>query len=192
MSAMQKYFNNDLKRREKDIEKAKELLKEAGYPDGFKAKIWTHEHKQRMDIATLIQSELKEVGIDAEIQVLEWGSFLSGLYNGEHEMCILGFFSNIQDPDNSLYQPFHSSLKGPKEHSYFGNDKVDELLDEGRRMADSEEREQVYLELQELLVEQAPWIPLYSGKQLVGTRKDVVGFEPSITGIHSFVNVSFK
>ncbi len=193
MSSMQKYFNSDLKVREKNIAKAKELLKEAGYPDGFKAKIWTHEHKQRMDIATLIQSELKEVGIDVDIQVLEWGSFLSGLYNGEHEMCILGFFSNIQDPDNSLYQVFHSSLKGSKGNmAYFSNDRVDELLDKGRVLPDSEEREQVYHELQELLVEQAPWIPLYSGKQLVGVRKDVIGFEPSITGIHSFINVSFK
>ena len=73
-----------------DPEKAKELLKEAGFEDGFKTTIWTNDNQQRMDIAVILQEELKQVNIDVEIQVLEWGAYLDNTAKGEHDMFILG------------------------------------------------------------------------------------------------------
>ena len=82
-----------------DIEKAKALLAEAGYPDGFKAKIWVNDNPVRRDTAVILQDQLKQIGIDVAIETLEWGAFLDGTARGEHEMYILGWVNTARDPD---------------------------------------------------------------------------------------------
>src|SRR5699024_7789757 len=75
---------------EYDPEKAKELLKEAGYEDGFKTTIWTNDQRERIDMATNIQDQLEEFGIDVEVETLEWGAYLEQTAEGKHDMFVLG------------------------------------------------------------------------------------------------------
>ena len=69
-------FNKDVKVVEYNVEKAKELLKEAGFENGFKTTIWTNDNQQRMDTAILVQQKLKAVNIDVEVEVMEFGAYL--------------------------------------------------------------------------------------------------------------------
>lgn len=187
-----KYFNEDLGSPVYDVDKAKALLAEAGYPDGFKGKIWTNEKKARVDMCTIIQSQLKEVGIDVEIQVLEWGAYLEGIKNAEHEMFMVGWSTQTPDPDMSLYGPFHSSQQGKNNFSYYDNPKVDEMLEQGRVLSDSPEREALYKELQSIIRTEAPWIVMNNGEIVVGMRSNIENFDPSPFGYHVLYNVDIK
>ncbi|GAA0178847.1 ABC transporter substrate-binding protein [Clostridium sediminicola] len=187
-----KYSNADLGQPEYDVEKAKKLLAEAGYADGFKTVIWTNDKKERMDMATIIQEQLKAVGVEVEIQVLEWGAYLQGLKEKKQDMFIVGWSCQTPDPDMALYGPFHSSMKGNNNFTFFGDDKVDELIEKGRLLEDSPERQEVYNEVQGIIREKAPWVFLNNGEQVVGLRKGIKGFKPSPFGYHVLYNVTFE
>ncbi|MCY6484787.1 ABC transporter substrate-binding protein [Clostridium aestuarii] len=186
-----KYFNPNLGEPEYNIEKAKKLLAEAGQPNGFKATIWTNDRKERIDMATIIQNQLKQVGIEIDIQVLEWGAYLQGLKEKKQDMFIVGWACQTPDPDMALFGPFHSSMKGNNNFTFFGDPKVDELIEKGRTLEDSPEREKVYYEVQKLIREKAPWVFLDNAEEVVGVRNNIEGFKPSPFGYHALYNVRF-
>ncbi|WP_291565053.1 MULTISPECIES: ABC transporter substrate-binding protein [unclassified Clostridium] len=193
MSPTIKYYNDGLQPLEYNVEKAKKLLAEAGYPDGFKAEIWTNEKKERVDMATIIQEQLKQVGIEIDVKVFEWGAYLSGLDNAQHDMYFLGWTAETTDPHTALYALYHSSAKGAGgNRSFFEDSKVDELLSKGATMLDSPEREAAYKEVQKILVEKAPAVFMENGEQVVGTTKQVTGFKTSPVGYHVLYNVKFE
>ncbi len=186
-----KYSNKGLEAMPYDVEKAKALLAEAGYPNGFKTAIWTNDRKVRIDIATVAQNQLKKIGVDVEIQVLEWGAFLEGLTQKKHDMFIVGWTCQTPDPDMAVYAPFHSSMKGNNNFTFFGDDEIDQLLEKGRLIADGPERQDVYYRIQDILRERGPWVFLYNDEQVVGTQDYVKGFVPSPFGFHALYNVTF-
>lgn len=187
------YSDKALEVHEYNVEKAKALMKEAGFENGFKTTIWTNEKKERVDMATIMQSQLKEIGIDVEIKVLEWGAYLDGLSKGEQDMFMIGWTCQTPDPDLAVYAPLHSSKAGSGgNYSFFKNDAVDKLIMDGRVMKNSAEREAVYKEIQKVVKEQAPWVFLSNGEQVVGASKNVKGFTPSPFGYHVLYNVKFE
>ena len=176
-----------------EVEKAKALLAEAGYADGFKTTIWTNDNKTRMDIAEIVQNQLKAVNIEAEVQVVEWGAYLDGTARGEHDMFILGWTTVTGDADYGLYALYHSSQFGDAgNRTFYGNERVDELLDKARVAVDTAEREALYLEAQQIIRDEAPWIFLYSGEYLDATRANVGGFVQHPAGHHYLAPVYFK
>ncbi|WP_208585870.1 glutathione ABC transporter substrate-binding protein [Gracilibacillus suaedae] len=168
-----------------DVEKAKELLAEAGYEDGFETTIWTNDNEQRVDTAVALQAQLGEIGIDVEIQELEWGAYLERTSNGEHDMFILGWSTVTADADYGLYPLFHSSQQGePGNRSFLADDEVDELLDEGRRETDPAARQEIYTEVQEKLVDLAPMIYTHHQEYLLGVSDSVKDFSINAQGIY--------
>ncbi len=160
-----------------DVDQAKELMAEAGYADGFEATIWTNDNPARIQIAEYVQSKLSELNIDLSIEVLEWGAYLDGTAEGNHEMFILGWSTPTLDGDYAMYALFHSSNIGaPGNRSFFSNDEVDELLDLGRQESDPELRAQYYREVQEKLVELAPMLYLLHIEDLTGVNNAVKNF----------------
>lgn len=188
-----KYSDKTLTVHEYNVQKAKDLLKEAGYPNGFKATIWVNQKTERISMATIMQSQLKEVGITVQVKVLEWGAYLDGLTKGEEDMFIIGWSCQTNDPDMAVYAPLLSTMGGAGgNYSFFNDPKADELIKKGRSMKDSSEREQVYKDLQQEVVKQAPWVFLSNGEQVVGAKKNVKGFTPSPFGYHVLYNVYFQ
>ncbi len=185
------FSDKSLKPHEYNVAKAKALLAEAGYATGFKASIWTNEKKERVDMATIMQSELAEIGITVDIKVLEWGAYLDGLLKGEHDMFILGWNCQSPDPDVALFGPFHSTMKSSN-YTLFANPEVDGLIEKGRGMANGAERQAVYYTIQKKIVEQAPWVFLMNAEQVVGANKRVSGFKPSVFGYHMKAWVTLK
>lgn len=170
-----------------DLDKAKELLEEAGYGDGFKTTIWTNDNEQRIDTAVAVQSQLDKIGIDVEIEELEWGAYLERTANGDHDMFILGWSTVTSDADYGMYPLFHSSQHGsPGNRSFFADDEVDKLLEDARMATDADERLKLYSEAQELLVEAAPMLYLNHGEYLVGVDNKVKNFSVDAQGIYQF------
>jgi peptide/nickel transport system substrate-binding protein len=184
--------NQDLVPYGYDVEKAKELMAEAGYADGFSTTIWTNDNQQRMDIAEIVQNQLREINIDAEVKVVEWGAYLDGTANGEHDMFILGWVTVTGDPDYGLYALFHSGQHGAAgNRTFYTNPRVDELLDQARVSADPEVRKAAYTEAQELIRDDAPWVFTWTGENLTGLHKSVRGFTQHPAGHNKLQNVYF-
>ena len=160
-----------------DVDQARELLAEAGYEDGFSTTIWTNDNPVRIMAAEYIQSELADLNIEVEIEVLEWGAYLENTAAGEHDMFILGWSTPTLDADYAVYALFHSNNIGdPGNRSYYSNEEVDELLDRGRQEPDPDERLKIYSELQEILIEEAPMLYLVYNENLVGVNDNVKNF----------------
>lgn len=175
----------DLKPYEYDPDLARQLLAEAGYPNGFKTSLWTNELPLRMQIAEVVQDNLRAVGIQADIQVLEWGSYLEQTAAGHHDMFILGWVAVTGDADYSLYPLFHSSQWGAAgNRNFYANPRVDELLEVARANADPETRRAAYLEAQEIIWDDAPSVFLFVEQDVTGLRADVEGFVPSPLGTY--------
>ncbi|MDW7730704.1 MAG: glutathione ABC transporter substrate-binding protein [Bacillota bacterium] len=160
-----------------DVDQARELMAEAGYENGFDATIWTNDNPARIQIAEYVQSKLSELNINVSIEVVEWGAYLDGTAEGNHEMFILGWSTPTLDGDYAMYALFHSSNIGaPGNRSFFSNDEVDQLLDLGRQESDPELRAQYYRDAQEKLVEQAPMLYLLHIEDLTGVNNAVKNF----------------
>ncbi|MDO5718517.1 MAG: glutathione ABC transporter substrate-binding protein [Tissierellia bacterium] len=183
-------YDDDLEVYEYDVEKAKSLLKEAGFADGFTTTIWTNDNDTRVKIAELVQAQLAEVGVQAEIEIVEWGAYLDRTAAGEHDMFILGWVTVTGDADYGLYALFHSTQKGAAgNRTFFENSEVDKLLDAGRKESDPDKRLEVYKEAQEIIVDEAPELFLYFQNQNAGVQKSISGFELHPAGHHRLYTV---
>ena len=183
--------NPDLEPYTYDPERARELLAEAGYADGFSTTIWTNDNPQRVEIAQIAQAELANVGIDVQVEVVEWGTYLDETAAGLHDMFILGWVTVTGDADYGLYALFHSSQHGaPGNRTFYTNERVDELLDAARVAATPEERQEPYNEAQVLIQEDAPWIFLIVTTEEHGVSDAISGFNPHPAGHHRLYNVS--
>lgn len=159
-----------------NVAEAKELLKEAGYEDGFNATMMTYD-TNTSDIAQVIQAELKKIGVDIDIEMTEVGTYLEVTGNGGVDMFIGSWGTVTLDADYGLYPMFHSANAGnPGNRSFYANDEVDALLEEARQEGEEGARLQLYSEAQQIIVDEAPIVPLYHSVLLAGLRDEVNGF----------------
>ncbi len=165
-----------------DPERARQLLAEAGYPDGFSTTLYSPTARYPLDIQTseTIQSQLAEVGINATIETLEWNSYLELTRRpaGENSitMAMLGWGTVTGDADYGLYALFHSSQHPPAFNlGFYSNVVVDDLLDAARSTDDNSLRQQLYADVLQILRDDAAWLFLYSEAQLVAVRDNVEG-----------------
>ncbi|PYZ96041.1 glutathione ABC transporter substrate-binding protein [Alteribacter lacisalsi] len=176
-----------------DPDQARELLEEAGYGDGFETTIWTNDSAERQDIAIIVQSQLEEIGVDVEIEVLEWGAYLDETAAGNHDMFILGWVTVTGDADYGMFPLFHSSQHGAAGNRTFtANDELDEILDAARRETDEDTRQELYSEAMEILVDDAPMLYLYHTTYLVGLGENVGGFWKHPNGLFMLQDVTVQ
>lgn len=175
-----------------DPEKAKELLAEAGYPDGFECSIFVNGDL-RTRSAQILQAQLADVGIKVDISTYEWGALLDTLNAGEHEMFLLGWSNTSFDPDGSTYQLFYSGNHGATgNRAFFSKDKVDELILSAQRESEESKRMELYKELQFVLHDESPWCPLYYKENNVGVRADLKGFTLHAGAQHYLGNCHYE
>lgn len=184
--------NQDLEGWDRDLVRARELLAEAGFADGFSTTLWTNDNQLRVDIAEIVQNQLSEVGITVEVKILEWSAYLADTAAGLHDMFILGWTTVTADADYGLFPLFHSSALGAAgNRTFFVNARVDELLDIGRRTIDQDERLAAYLEAQQIIRDEAPWIFTWNGENISATHASVTGFVQHPAGHHRLDRVTF-
>lgn len=187
------YANTTLKPHEFNPEKAKQLLKEAGYASGLKLEIWTNDRKERIDMAQIMQNMLKAVGVEVEIKVFEWGAYFEKTGKGEHSMYLMSWTVSINDPDQILDPLFNSKNAGPAgNRAFYSNSQVDALIAKGKTLDDGDAKKQTYYEIQQIIMNDLPYMPLLNGEQVIGARKNVKGFKASPGAVHNLFNVSYE
>ena len=170
-----------------DVEKAKALLAEAGYPDGFTASIMVYGDANNK-IGQLVQSDFSKIGVELNVELTEFGAMLEYLNLGEHDMYTLSYGA-AGNPDSTFSNVYHgSSSAASGNRSYYANPEVDKLIDEARVTMEWEKREPVYKKMQELIMQDAPIIPLYSEQKYYAMNANMEGYVISKNAKHDFYN----
>ncbi len=164
--------------RKQDIERAKALIKEANISEeDNKIIVWAIEG-ERQKILEVIQANFKEIGLNVEIQILEWARFLDGIGKGEHDALLLGWSDGTGDSDYTVYNMMHSSTKGPGgNRSFYGNPELDQYLESARSELDPAKRAEYYKLAQEFIYNNVTIIPLLHKQAHVGLNKNIEGFQ---------------
>ncbi|MFA4992275.1 MAG: peptide-binding protein [Candidatus Omnitrophota bacterium] len=194
-------YNKEVRPPVRDIEKAKALLKEAGWQDAdgdgvleklgvkFSFTVITNQgNEERRMTAEIIQRDLKEVGIDVRIKIIEWSAFVSEFIDKRRFDAVLLGWSLSMDPD--MYDIWHSSKIKEGEFNFVGysNPEIDELLLKGRRIFDQEERGRIYRRIHEILYDDQPYLFLYVPDALPILHGRFKGIEVGPAGIgHNFI-----
>lgn len=175
-------------------DRARELLAEAGFPDGFPARLWTNsENQRRIDISTIVAAQLRDVGVDVTFETFEFATMTSRLDAGEHDMFLLGWVCVGGDADYGLFPLFHSANHGaPGNRSFYTNPEVDRLLEEGRAATSDADRLRIYAELQEILRDDAPWLLLNQNETLMAVSTDLRGLRLNPSDSHLYSGVWFE
>ncbi|MFZ3577650.1 ABC transporter substrate-binding protein [Virgibacillus sp. DJP39] len=175
---------------QRDIEKAKELLAEAGFPDGFKTEITTAStYADMVDTAQLLQQQWKEIGVDATINQIEWGEYIDTWSNTSADILI-GRNGSGTDPDRALNYFFHTN--GSANVWNFSNTEYDQLVEKGKQTLDHAQRKEIYNEAQRKLINLSPNLFLVSPMKYVAVNSTVKNFTPYPHNGEDITNVSKK
>lgn len=189
-------YNDAIKPREYDLDKARSLLAEVGWTDSdgdgvldkdgvpFAFSIITNQgNTQRIKSGVIIQQRLRDIGIVVDLRTVEWAAFIKEFVDkGRFDAIILGW-NILQDPD--IYNVWHSSMAvdGGLNFTRYKNPELDDLLERGRRLVNQEERKPIYDEVQRILHEDVPYCFLYVPKSLPIVQARVQNIHAAPAGI---------
>jgi len=192
-------YNDDVKDYPYDPAKAKQLLTEAGLPNGFETDLWWMPVQRPYNpnakrIGELMQADLDKVGIKAKLVSYEWGEYRKRLQNGEHQMGQIGWTGDNGDPDNFLYVLLGCAAAKPggSSASKWCYKPFDDLLVAAKRTPDIAKRTELYKQAQVIFKEEAPWFTIAHAVQNAPVRKEVTGYKLSPFGQHEFFGVDLQ
>jgi len=163
-----------------DIAKAKQMLADAGYPSGFNTTIlsWS-QYSFLSNAAVVFQEQLKQIGISADINLEENAAFIKDYLDNNFDLTVSGTSAYV-DPNDIYFRNFGTGQ--PSNAVRYSNPKADELIAAGVATTDQAKRKQVYQQLQQLLLDEAPWINLYIAQQFEAMKTYVKGYTHIPTG----------
>ena len=176
--------NDDIVDYSYDPDMAKDLLEEAGYPNGFNTTLWVMPVSRPYmfdppKIAEAIQSYLAVVNINVELYQIDWSTYLEETENGNHPMCLLGWTGDNGDPDNFmrvLYGPNAASIGTAGNVAFYNNSLVRDKFTAALQSYDTTERAKLYEEAQVLIHEDAPFVYLAHATQNMVFLSNVKGY----------------
>ncbi len=157
-----------------DVEKAKELLAEAGYADGFDLTITVPSaYSQHVDTAQIIASQLEAVGINVTIQEVEWSSWLSDVYyNRDYQATVISFDGDLYPSD------WLARYKSDASNNFFNysNEEYDSLLEQALAAIDTDEKADLYKQMQINLAENAAAVYIEDPADFVAVSSNYGGY----------------
>ncbi|MGV0876528.1 ABC transporter substrate-binding protein [Martelella sp. FLE1502] len=165
-----------------DLDKAKALMEEAGYADGFSAKVMaaTGEPPTAAAEAQVIQSQLAEIGIDLEIEMMELNVYIDRWLKGDFDMAV-ALNGGRTDP-YTMYNRYWTKDGNLNHVAHYIDDELDTLMNEGRVETDPAKRKEIFAEFSRHITEVSPWVWLYTGYSYTASTDKVKGFEATPTG----------
>ena len=158
-------FNTKLKGYDYDPTKARQLLAEAGYAQGFKTAIWHENDLASSRLAAAIKQDWSQVGVEVELRPAALAMYLEAVKRRTNAPCALGpWFQDYPDPSNFLNVLFHGGRivdVNCNNRAFYNNAKVNKLLDEAASSGDIERRLELYRQAEVIIVEEAPWVFLF-------------------------------
>ena len=174
------YYFQDLKPPARDVAKAKALLKQAGVPLPVPVTLTITNGSDIQQAGEVIQSMLSEAGFDVRLKAMEFASSLQAAYAGDFQAYLIGW-SGRADPDGNMWQMLHSG--GTFNYGRYSNPDVDKALDDARTVAGVDQRRAFYQKVWQQERKDLPLIYLWSGKNIVGMKKGVTGFQQVPDGL---------
>lgn len=162
-----------------DVEKAKKLLAEAGYPDGFETTIWTANNTELVKFAEFIQQQWQAVGVKVKVEPMEYVTMINQMSVKPSEskmMTNMGGWSPSTGEADWGIRPLLSKDMFPTAGfnvGYYSNDQVEKDIVAGMEISDKDQRLQAYAAAQKALFEDAPWVFLFVPDNLAGKRKNL-------------------
>jgi len=174
-----------------DPAKAKALLAEAGYPDGFDTDLWAMPNPRPympkpQECGQILKEQLKAVGIRATIKSPPWAEYLERTGSGEHSLCVLGWNTDNGDPDNFLNVLLgarNARPKGANNVSFYRDAPVQAWCDEAQGLVDPAARHALYRRVQEKIHADVPMVPLAYMPEGMALRREVQGYVVNPIGI---------
>jgi dipeptide transport system substrate-binding protein len=191
-------YNQAIKPYPLNLAKAKQLLTQAGYPNGFSTTLWVRPTGSSSNPnpkigAELLQSDLARIGIKATINVIEWSELIRRGKAGQHEMLFMGWSGDDGDPDDFLTPQFScAAVKSGTNFARYCNPKLDKLISDGLRSSNYAQRSKLYNQAQSIIHEQAVWLPLVHPTTFALTRKNVTGYNLNPFGHQDFSTVELR
>lgn len=160
-----------------DIQRAKELLAEAGYPNGFEFQLSLEADENVKKFVEIAQQQWLQIGLKGNMVAKEWGAFFNDITSGKYEVCAWQSLDQ-KDPDVPLYRMFHSSNWAPNGYNwiFYKNPELDDILFKARTTLDREKRKELYSKAQLILSEDFVCLFLAEYKKFIGTSSAVEGF----------------
>ena len=174
-----------------NLEKAKQLLEEAGYAEGFSIDLWYPNNPrpympEGKKVAQSIQSNLSDIGIEVELVTYDWGTYLDRTENAEHDMALLGWIGDNGDPDNFLYvllDKDNATMGSAGNIAFYKSEVLHKILIQAQEStAGKPERSGMYKAAQHVIHDDAPWVPIAHMNKFMGAANNVMGFEIHPTG----------
>jgi peptide/nickel transport system substrate-binding protein len=164
-------------------EKAKALLAEAGFPDGFSTEFWyvpviRGYSPDGKAIAEAIAVDLAKIGVKVELMTEDWGAYLEHRNEGKFPMWMLGWGSDNGDPDNYIGYHFAHPVGEPKAEDCYGNDTLSQLLIDGAAEPDLAKREKIYQDAEQLVYDDMARLSVAWVVSRVFFRSNVEGYTP--------------
>ena len=166
-----------------DVVKAKELLRQAGFPNGFKGQMIAPDRPEYLNPMVVVQENLRAVGIDLEMKIYEWGAYSDVVNTPGHPPAIMYNWGGgpALDPFFFMTPPFHSQFRNKSNMAFVNDPHLDKLLDKGAALLDGAERQAVYEELWDYVNKTLPGIFVCEPYRTFGTTSKLRGvfFTPS-------------
>jgi dipeptide transport system substrate-binding protein len=188
-------YNNSIKDYPYDPAKAKELLAQAGFPNGFEVELWylpvTRPYNpdgKRM--AEMIQADWEKVGVKAKLMTYEWAEYRKRAKEGEHQIVMFGWSGDNGDPDN-FFVPLLGceAVKGGGNNARWCNKAFEDLVVKAAQTPKQADRAKLYEQAQVIFKEEAPWITVAHSIRFDPVRAEVKGYKMDATAHHYFNNV---
>lgn len=181
-------FDKSIKPTKKNVEKAKKIMADAGFPNGFEFTLQLSPKPVEEQMSQMIQSMAAEAGIKVKLEIVEFGTMLDNMDNSKFDAVRLGW-SGRTDPDGNIFALYHST--GSINYGY-SNPKMDELLQKARVETDKAKRKEIYSEATKLGQEEVPYIFLYHELDFKAYKNNLQGFKHIPDQMMRFHDVSFK
>lgn len=176
---------NKKKAIKRNVEEARKLLFDAGYVNGINLRFVIAESSERSEIASKIKEQLSRIGVNLEMEVLEWDAFIQALKTGDTDMFQLGWIPDTLDPDSALRPCFYSAHDSNNENYVGISDEIlDNLLDRGIETVDEKKRKEIYEAAQERILELVPAIFLHVDKLTLAMPRHYEGVVMNPFGYH--------
>jgi peptide/nickel transport system substrate-binding protein len=162
-----------------NMDKAKALINEAGYSNGFGARFLIYGREDWVKIATIIQSSLSKLNIKVDIQQFAQSTYYTMRRQGQFDLCMQDWSPDYADPDNLVYPFYYSKNAGaPSNYSRYNSTTVDQLILNARTEYDQTKRFQMYSEIQKIIIDEAPivWMLQSRGYRGLTLRSWVQGY----------------
>ncbi len=179
-----------------DLDKAKALMKEAGYEDGFEMTIWTPQGRyyKDKDVVLAVAEQLKAININLKVEVHDWSTYLQEVKMAPEEtkcsMYIFGWECYTREAGYSINTLFTKKQWAPAGWNvmYYENDKLEEVNEKIMHCTDQAEREEYMHEALGIIMEDAPWIPIFSYDQISAVANGLEGIDVLPTQLSVFKN----